>query len=118
MEDQLHFTNRWELEVYQVLKKRQATLPDNETIGIMPLGGIRVRHRVLEPDLLTTYRGYAGVIEIDGPHHKGHAGIDHSRTRQLLHAGVKVVDRLNVQEVGPLSEVEKFVDDFLKQLAR
>ncbi|MCF3172372.1 hypothetical protein IPZ61_03400 [Streptomyces sioyaensis] len=118
IEDQMHFTNEWERDVYRVLKKRQAALPDNETIGIMPLGGIRVRLRTFEPDLLITYRGFVGVIEIDGPQHKGHAGIDHSRTRQLLHAGVKVVDRLNVQEVGTLAEVEKFVDDFLTQLGR
>ncbi len=118
MEDRLHFTNQYEHRVYQVLKQRQAALPDNETIGIMPLGGIRVLRRVFEPDLLITYRGYAGVIEIDGPQHKGHAGNDHSRTRQLLHAGVKVVDRLNVQEVSALAEIEKFVDDFLKQLGR
>lgn len=118
IEDQLHFTNQWERDVYRVLKKRQAALPDSETIGIMPLGGIRVRLRTLEPDLLITYRGYAGVIEIDGPQHRGHAGIDHSRTRQLLHAGVKVVDRLNVEEVNSLAEVEKFVEDFLTQLGR
>ncbi|MCT9078576.1 hypothetical protein [Streptomyces fulvoviolaceus] len=118
VEDQLHFTNQWERDVYRVLKKRQATLPDSETIGIMPLGGIRVRLRTLEPDLLITYCGYVGVIEIDGPQHRGHAGVDHSRTRQLLHAGVKVVDRLNVEEVSSLAEVEKFVDDFLTQLGR
>ncbi len=101
-----------------MLKGRQATLPDNETIGIMPLGGMRVRGWTFEPDLLVTYRGYAGVIEIDGPQHKGHAGYDHSRSRLFLHSGVKVVDRLNVEEVKTLAEVEKFVDDFLAQLKR
>ncbi|WP_234376917.1 DUF559 domain-containing protein [Streptomyces sp. TP-A0356] len=84
----------------------------------MPLGGMRVRGWTFEPDLLVTYRGYAGVIEIDGPQHKGHAGYDHSRSRLFLHSGVKVVDRLNVEEVKTLAEVEKFVDDFLAQLKR
>ncbi|MCQ4193857.1 hypothetical protein [Streptomyces parvulus] len=118
VEDQLRFTNEWERDVYRVLKGRQQRLPDNETIGIMPLGGMRVRGWTFEPDLLITYRGYAGVIEIDGPQHKGHAGYDHSRSRLFLHSGVKVVDRLNVEEVKTLAEVEKFVDDFLTQLKR
>lgn len=118
VEDQLRFTNEWELDVYRVLRERQHALPDNETIGIMPLGGMRVRGWTFEPDLLITYRGYAGVIEIDGPQHKGHAGRDHSRTRLFLHSGVKVVDRLNVEEVKSRAEVEKFVSDFLAQLQR
>ncbi|UXX95794.1 DUF559 domain-containing protein [Streptomyces sp. AD2-2] len=118
VEDQLHFTNQYERELYQALKKRQAALPDSETIGIMPLGGMRVSQRVLEPDFLITYRGRVAVIELDGPHHKGRAASDHSRDRQLRHAGVSFVERLNVEEVNTLAEVEKFVDDFLTQLGR
>lgn len=63
-------TNQYEQRVYQVLKQRQAALTDFETIGIMPLGGMRVGKRVLEPDFLITYRGRAAVIEVDGPHHR------------------------------------------------
>lgn len=118
VEDQLHFTNQYELELYHVLKKRQAALRDSETIGIMPLGGMRVRRRVLEPDFLITYRGRVAVIELDGPHHRDRASADHSRDRQLRHAGVSFVERLNVEEVNTLNEVEKFVDDFLAQLGR
>ncbi|MEV0483767.1 hypothetical protein AB0I69_24560 [Streptomyces sp. NPDC050508] len=118
VEDQLRFTNEWELDVYRVLRERQESLPDDETIGIVPLGGMRVRGWTFEPDLLITYRGYAGVIEIDGPHHKGHAGRDHSRSRLLLNAGVRYVDRLNVEEVSSRAEVEKFVDSFLTRLTR
>ncbi|WP_217181289.1 DUF559 domain-containing protein [Streptomyces sp. AC495_CC817] len=118
VEDQLYFTNQYEQQLYQVLKKRQAALPDNETIGIMPLGGMRVRRRVLEPDFLITYRGRVAVIELDGPHHRDRASADHSRDRQLRHAGVSFVERLNVEEVNTLSEVEKFVDDFLAQFGR
>jgi hypothetical protein len=118
IEDQFHFANEWELDVYRVLRERQAALPDNETIGIMPLGGMRVRGWTFEPDLLITYRGYAGVIEIDGPHHKGRAAADRSSDRLFLHAGVRYVDRLNVEEVKSRAEVEKFVIDFLTQLGR
>ncbi|WP_432019169.1 hypothetical protein [Streptomyces sp. 1222.5] len=118
VEDQMRFTNEWELGVYRVLRERQNTLPDSETIGIMPLGGMRVRGWTFEPDLLITYRGYAGVIEIDGPHHKGRAAADRSRDRLFLNAGVRYVDRLNVEEVSSRAEVEKFVDNFLTRLTR
>ncbi len=104
--------------MYRVLRERQLALPDDETIGIVPLGGMRVKGWTFEPDLLITYRGYAGVIEIDGPHHNGHAGRDHSRSRLILNAGVRYVDRLNVEEVSSRAEVEKFVDSYLTRLTR
>ena len=66
-----------------VLRERHDWLPNSETIGIVPLGGMRVRGWTFEPDRLITDRGYAGVIEIDGPQHKGHAGRNHSRTQTL-----------------------------------
>ena len=117
IEDGLHFTNKWELGVYRVLKDRQLALPDNDTIGIMPLGAMRVRNHTYEPDLLVTYRSRAGVIEIDGPHHKGRASDDKSRERLLRNAGIYYIDRLDVRDSTQRAEVEKFVTDFLKRLA-
>ncbi|MFE0316582.1 MULTISPECIES: hypothetical protein [Streptomyces] len=116
-EDGLHFTNEWEHGVYQVLKEQQGKLPDNDTIGIMPLGALRVRKHTFEPDFLITYRGRVGVIEIDGPHHKGRRSDDHSRERLLRNAGVKQIDRIDVRDVSTKQDVEKFVTDFLKHLA-
>ncbi|MFF9001616.1 hypothetical protein ACF1GW_06785 [Streptomyces achromogenes] len=115
-EDGLHFTNEWEHRVYQVLKERQAALPDNDTIGVVPLGALRVRGHTFEPDFMITYRGRVGVIEIDGPHHKGRASADRSRDRLLKHAGVRDVDRLCVEDSTTKEDVEKFVTDFLKHL--
>ncbi|WP_404870890.1 hypothetical protein ACI1MP_37115 (plasmid) [Kitasatospora griseola] len=116
VEDSLHFSNEWELRVYQLLKEKQESLPDNETLGIMPLGAMRVRGHTYEPDLLVTYRGRAGIIEIDGPHHKGRRSDDASRERLLRNAGVKHIDRLDVRETTSKPEVEKFITDFLKHL--
>ncbi|MEU6252404.1 hypothetical protein [Streptomyces sp. NPDC047043] len=116
IEDGLHFTNEWEQRVYQVLKDHQARLPQNETIGIMPLGALRVPGHTFEPDFLITYRGRVGVIEVDGPHHKGRASADRSRDRLFKHAGVRDVDRLCVEDSTTKEEVEKFVTDFLKHL--
>lgn len=116
MEDGVHFTNEWEHRVYGVLKERQAALPENQTIGIMPLGAMRVLGHTFEPDLLITYRGRVGVIEIDGPHHKGRASDDKSRERLLRKAGIKHIDRIDVRDSTQKHEVEKFVTDFLNHL--
>ncbi|MER8027787.1 hypothetical protein ABTZ78_02245 [Streptomyces bauhiniae] len=117
VEDGLHFTNEWEHGVYQVLKEHQAKLPDNDTIGIAPLGALRVRKHTFEPDFLITYRGRVGAIEIDGPHHKGRRSDDHSRERLLRNAGIRQIDRIDVRDVSSKQDVEKFVVDFLKHLA-
>ncbi len=120
IEDDLHFTNEWEHRVYQVLKEKQAALPDDETIGIMPLCKMRVLGTTREPDFLITYKGRAGVIEVDGPHHEGpkRASNDHSRTRLLINAGVEWVDRLDVRDTTEKAEVQKFVNNFLSRLGR
>lgn len=114
--DGLHFTNEWEWRVYAVLRERQQKLPDNDTLGILPLSAMKVRDHVFEPDLLVTYRGYAGVIEVDGPHHKGRSSDDKSRERLLRHAGIKYIDRIDVRDASTKEEVEKFVTDFLRHL--
>ncbi|MDI9887414.1 hypothetical protein QMZ92_24330 [Streptomyces sp. HNM0645] len=114
--DGLHLTNEWEWRVYAVLRERQQELPDNDTIGIVPLSAMKVRDHVFEPDLLVTYRGYVGVIEVDGPHHKGRSSDDKSRERLLRHAGVKYIDRIDVRDASAKEEVEKFVTDFLRHL--
>ncbi|NUP49888.1 MAG: hypothetical protein HOW97_21630 [Catenulispora sp.] len=116
IEDGLHFTNEWEYRVYVVLKEHQATLPDNDTIGIIPLSAIKIRDHVFEPDFLITYRGRAGIIEVDGPYHRGKLSDDKSRDRLLRHSGVKHVDRIDVQDATQKNEVHKFVIDFLRQL--
>ncbi|MFC9805142.1 hypothetical protein [Streptomyces griseoaurantiacus] len=114
--DGLHFTNEWEWRVYAVLREKQQELPDNDTLGILPLGAMKVRDHVFEPDLLITYRGYVGVIEVDGPHHKGRSSDDKSRERLLRHAGIKYIDRIDVRDASTKEEVEKFVTDFLRHL--
>ena len=42
VEDGLSFTNDGELAVYKMLKKLQASMPGDETIGIFPLAGGRL----------------------------------------------------------------------------
>ncbi|MFE2261581.1 hypothetical protein [Streptomyces griseosporeus] len=118
-EDGLHFTNEWEWKVYKVLKERQAALPDNDTIGIVPLAAMKVlKPMYVEPDFLVTYRGRVGIIEVDGHYHRGprSRSDDHSRERLLRNAGIKQIDRIDVRDTTQKEDVEKFVTDFLKHL--
>jgi hypothetical protein len=119
IEDGLHFTNEWERRVYTVLKERQAALPDNDTIGILPLPRMKVlKPGPVEPDFLITYRGRVGIIEVDGIYHRGprSRSDDNSRERLIRNAGVRQIDRIDVQDTTTKEDVEKFVIDFLKHL--
>lgn len=118
-EDNLHFTNVWERKVYVVLRAKQASLPPNDTLGIFPLPGGRVdSNSTIEPDFLVTYRGRAGVIEVDGPHHASphRRASDLSREKRLRSAGIAHVDRIDVRDTTTKPEVEALVDTFLLRL--
>jgi hypothetical protein len=116
-EDWLSFTNDGELTVYRTLKKQQESMPPDETIGIFPLPGGRLPGKTWEPDLLVTYKGRAGVIEIDGPHHNARRALDTTRDHMWLDAGVAFVDRILVETLSNPRELEAVLKRFLKRLA-
>lgn len=117
-EDWLFFTNAGELAVYQALKQLQEkVLKADETIGIYPLAGGRVPGRTWEPDVLVTYKGRAGVIEIDGPHHNGRRAMDTSRDHLLRDAGVAFVDRITVEALDNPAELTAALQRFLRRLS-
>ncbi|WP_379521131.1 hypothetical protein [Nonomuraea insulae] len=116
-EDSLAFTNSGELTVYRALKKIQETeLPSDDTIGILPLPGGRVLGRTWEPDVVVTYRGRAGVLEIDGPHHNGRRALDTTREHLLRDVGVAFVDRIPVEVVSNPTELWASLLRFIKRL--
>jgi hypothetical protein len=115
-QDGLFLTNVEEEKVYAVLRDIQQDLPEGDTILIAPLPGARVRAHTFTPDFLITYRGRAGVIEVDGPHHHGRRGADATRERLLLAAGVRHVGRILVEDLRARAEVEKWCRDFLRRL--
>lgn len=115
--DDLTFTNDAEERVYAVLKRAQEGLPTTDTIGILPLAAMRVLGHTFEPDFLVTYRGKAGVIEVDGPHHTGRADTDKGRERHMRDSGVRYVDRINIRDTTDQAEVESFVRTFLVRLS-
>lgn len=84
VEDSLTFGSKEERRVYQALKRLQTFFPENETIAIAPLPGVRLRAgHTWEPDLLVMGHGKALVPEIDGPHHRGNRRYADDRNRDL-----------------------------------
>ncbi|ROP37442.1 hypothetical protein [Saccharothrix texasensis] len=116
-EDYLAFTNQGEQTVYQALRQiQEKDLPRESTIGIYPLAGGRVPGRTWEPDFLVTYKGRAGVLEIDGPHHNGRRAMDATRDHLLMDAGVAFVDRIPVEAVDDPAELNAVLRRFLRRL--
>lgn len=117
-EDWLAFTNDGEKTVYQALRQIQENdLPREDTIGIYPLAGGRIPAKTWEPDFLITYRGRAGVIEVDGPHHNTRRAFDTTREHLLRDAGIAFVDRVPVEAVGNPSELNAVLRRFLRRLS-
>lgn len=116
--DRLGFASEPERRVYEALKQRQAVLPEEATIGILPGCAMRVRGHTFWPDFLVTHRGRAGIIEVDGPHHSGRAAADHSRDGFLTDAGITLVERVVVEDTTGDLELAAFVERFLSRLLR
>lgn len=116
-EDYLAFTNSGEQTVYRALRQIQENdLPSEETIGIYPLAGGRIPGRTWEPDFLVTYRGRAGVLEVDGPHHNTRRALDTTREHLLRDAGIAFVDRITVEAVDDPAELDGVLRRFLRRL--
>jgi hypothetical protein len=118
LEDNLAFTNDGELRVYRLLKQRQeSVLAPEETIAIFPLPNGRIAQRTWEPDFLVTYKGRAGILEIDGPHHNARRALDLTREHLMHDSGIAYVDRVPVEALENKEELERVVDRFLRRLA-
>ncbi|GGP55320.1 hypothetical protein [Streptomyces abikoensis] len=116
--DRLAFTNAGERRVYQALKYMQEKeLPSEETISIFPLPNGRVPGHTWEPDLLVTYRGRAGVLEIDGPNHRARRAMDTTRDHLLRDAGIAYVDRIPVEAIENPQELSTTLKRFLRRLS-
>ncbi len=117
LEDFLAFTNQGEQTVYHALRQiQEKDLPSEETIGIYPLAGGRIPGRTWEPDFLVTYRGRAGVLEVDGPHHNSRRALDTTREHLLRDAGIAFVDRITVEAVESPAELNASLRRFLRRL--
>ncbi|MFJ1795182.1 hypothetical protein [Kitasatospora griseola] len=117
-DDNLSFTNAGEQRVYRALRHiQEKVLPPQETIGIFPLANGRIPGHTWEPDVIVTYKGRAGVLEIDGPHHNARRALDTSRDHLLLDSGVGYVDRVPVEAISDHNELLSVLQRFLRRLA-
>jgi hypothetical protein len=101
VEDGLTFGSAEELRVYRALKGLQASFPEDDTIAIAPLPGVRLRAgNTWSPDVLVMGRGHVVIVETDGPHHRGERRYadDRNRDLQWQRSGVPVV-RLTVEDL-------------------
>ena len=114
--DRLTFGSAEEQRVYEVAKEVQAELSATETILVAPNPGVRVRGNTFTPDLLITYRGRVGIIEVDGPHHRKRYANDRSRDELFRDAGVAEVYRIPVEETTTSEQIREHLDRFLKRL--
>jgi hypothetical protein len=118
LEDNLAFTNEGEQRVYRILKHRQEkVLPREEMIAIFPLPNGRIAGRTWEPDFLVTYKGRAGILEIDGPHHNARRALDVTREHLMHDSGIAYIDRVPVEALEDRAETERVIDRFLRRLA-
>jgi hypothetical protein len=90
--------------------------PPEYTIGIFPLPRGRILGKTREPDFLVTYKGRAGILEIDGPHHNARRSHDTSSDHLYRDAGVKFVDRVSVEALNDLDELDATLGRFLRRL--
>jgi hypothetical protein len=119
VEDRCQFRSREELRVYRAFKRARARLPADDTIAIAPNPALVVPNmNPTEPDLLIMYRGRAGIVQVDGPHHRGRYANEATRRRIYVHSGIAEVDHLPVEDTVNDDELDEFVARFLKRLAR
>ncbi|MFF3208422.1 hypothetical protein [Streptomyces sp. NPDC002962] len=111
------FDSREEVRVYEALKRAQAALPADATIAIfpLPLGRVGVGN-TWTPDFLVVREGKAGLIEVDGPHHRGRLAADGTRDRHWRNSGFVHIERILVEETAEDSELDALVRTFLKRL--
>ncbi len=111
------FDSREELRVYEALKRAQATLQADATISIfpLPLGRVGIGN-TCTPDFLVVREGRAGLIEVDGPHHRGRLAADGTRDRHWRNSGFVHIERILVEETAKDSESDALVRTFLKRL--
>ncbi|GAA4593709.1 hypothetical protein GCM10023194_58670 [Planotetraspora phitsanulokensis] len=116
------FESLEEIKVYDALKRAQATLSNTNatnTITIFPLPMGRLgAGSVLTPDFLVIREGKVGLIEVDGPHHRGRYGADATRDRLWKYGGVIHIERILVEETTQDDELDQLIRAFLARLKR
>ncbi|TQF04395.1 hypothetical protein E6W39_21940 [Kitasatospora acidiphila] len=108
-EDGLALASQQERIVYLALKDIQAATPEDKTIAIAPLPGVRLRAgHTWSPDITVFGNGRVVIFEVDGPHHRDarRYADDRNRDLQWQRCGVPVV-RLPVEDLADRDQLAK-----------
>jgi hypothetical protein len=116
IEDRCAFRSREEQRVYRALKRARDQRPDDDTLGIAPNPALVIHGHTWEPDLVITYRGRVGVVQVDGPHHRGRLAAEASRDRLLRHSGIAEIDHFTVEDTASDDDLDILVARFLQRL--
>jgi hypothetical protein len=114
--DGIPFYSDAEVLVYRALK---AAVVRGWAIGIVPNSPVALvadgGFKVLYPDFQVVLGRKAGIIHVDGPHHRGRAAADHSQDRLFRRAGFAHIERLLVEDTdgGSLNDL---IEEFLETL--
>jgi hypothetical protein len=112
----LAFRDHAEVLVFEAFERAQKRLPEEATILLAPNAGILIGGKPREVDLLVTYRGRVGAIEVDGSTHHKRWAADQSRDRLLLDAGIQVVERIVAEDTSDAAALDHFVQRVLDRL--
>jgi hypothetical protein len=113
----MRFRSDAEVAMFDALVEKQAQLPKADSILITPLPSVWNGRDRWEPDFLITYRGRAGIIEVDDPtHHKRYVA-DKSRDQILEECGIALTRRIAIEDAVDATQRREFIDRFLERLA-
>ena len=117
-EDRMSFRSVAELRVNQALKRARSVRDPHHTIGILALPMMSVPSATWEPDLMVTLEGRVGVIEVDGPSHRGmdKRSSERSKDRLLEDAGVALIEHIDAKDTDDAASLDTFVERFLERL--
>ena len=113
----MQFRSPAELEMFVALTEVQKSLPRADTILIVPLPSVWTGRNRWEPDFIITYRGRAGIIEIDDPTHHGRWAADKSRDQVFEECGISLLRRITIEDAADPAERTEFITRFLERLA-
>lgn len=115
--DGMPFYSDAEVRVYQVLV---AAIARGWALGIVPNSPVALladgTMKTLYPDFQVVLGKKAGVIHVDGPHHRGRAAADHSQDRLLRRAGFAHIERIVVEDTSEEADLIRLVEEFLQFL--
>lgn len=116
----LNFRDPSEVRVFEAFERAQRRLAEEATLLIAPNAVVFVAGKTREVDLLVTYRGRAGVVEVDGDAHRrgNRYAADQSRDGFLRDAGVLLVERVAAEDTEDPAGIDRFVQRFLDRLVR